>query len=585
MNNLAQKLLKLRKHYNYSQRFVADVLNVDVLEYMGYENGRSVMGFAKLKTLAKFYHISVIELFDNNMEVTIHDISNTHTDEVNIEYFLPPKSKSEKIKEWLFKNRLFVIVSCVVAIIFIAILLFIPRQEVSNLSLTMVDKNRLDASETSVVYIDDNMVVKGSGDNSNGQLNLNFNNIVKVEEGMTFTVVLDEEGKLDSTGLMQRYANEIKRWNNIVDVACGDGHIIALNSDGEVFCTGDNMYSQCDVAGTTGVKNVFATSRGSIIVNNDGTLTSSGDFFGRSSLNNHQNIVDIDSSDNILVLLDDEGRVHYYSSGRNYNDVAFFENIVDVACGNDFIAALSNDGHVYIDIDNYLIEEEVADWENIIAIASGSDYLVGYDGHSIHGVGNNSYKQFESSTVESTYRLPQVKNIHVVVDQNYVNIQFDEVDHADSYLVEVDLGTGFSAVIDNTICTIDASRFEDGRSYNIQVTAIGRDEYSDSIPASTEFTFHKVEIEEPIESDDTVDVVEIPFALDSLIGKTKTNFEIYLNGLGIDESQMEGIESENICEGDEAIIESVTGISEYELVTKKELQERHITYTYCKVGE
>ena len=145
MNNLAQKLLKLRKHYNYSQRFVADVLNVDVLEYMGYENGRSVMDFAKLKTLAKFYHISVIELFDNNMEVTIHDISNTHTDEVNIEYFLPPKSKSEKIKEWLIKNRLFVIASCVVAIIFIAILLFIPRQEVSNLSLTMVDKNRLDS--------------------------------------------------------------------------------------------------------------------------------------------------------------------------------------------------------------------------------------------------------------------------------------------------------------------------------------------------------------------------------------------------------------------------------------------------------
>ena len=59
MNYLPSKLAKLRKHYNYSQSYLADVLNVDVITYMGYENGREMIDYAKCRKLASLYHISV----------------------------------------------------------------------------------------------------------------------------------------------------------------------------------------------------------------------------------------------------------------------------------------------------------------------------------------------------------------------------------------------------------------------------------------------------------------------------------------------------------------------------------------------
>lgn len=586
MNYLAQKLLTLRKHYHYSQRFVADFLDIDVLEYMGFENGRNMMTFEQIKTIAKFYHISVMELFNNNCDVTLHDISSTKTDELNIEYFLPKEKFKDRFLLWVKKNPLICISSFLFVLVLVVFIFFVPKTQFENVSLKLENKNRLDASETSVVYINDIGVVHGSGDNSNGQLNLNFDNIVKVEEGSTFTIVLDDKGNLDSVGLMTRYADEIKRWKNIVDVSCGYGHVVALDDTGKVLCTGDNTFGQCTLDGTSDVKRVFATDRGSIVVLNDGSLKYCGEFFGRSFLNNHSDIIDIASSDNILVLLKANGKVEYYSNGKSYNQVSFFTDIIDIACGNDFIAALSSNGKVYIDIDNYLIEEEVNNWSDIIAIASGKDYLVAYDGRSIVGVGKNSYKQFSSSSTTTQYRLSQVKNIKAFVDENYVNIQFDEVLNADSYLIEVDIGTGFSTIIDDLVCVIDVSRFEDGKTYTISVTALGNGEYENSLVAQIEFTYHSViKNESPSEDDNSVDIVEIPFSLDQLVGKTKTNFEIYLSGLGISSEQLNGQESNNICSGNEATIESVSGISDYELVTKEELKDRYITYTYCKVGE
>ena len=68
-----------------------------------------------------------------------------------------------------------------------------------------------------------------------------------------------------------------------------------------------------------------------------------------------------------------------------------------------------------------------------------------------------------------------------------------------------------------------------------------------------------------------------------LIGKTKTNFEAYLLGLGVDKDRMTGIEVEEECNGDEAVILEVEGIAEFEKITSSELKEREISYKYCKV--
>ena len=52
MNYLPSKLTKLRKHYNYSQSYLAEVLGVDTLEYMNYENGSSMINYAQMKKLS-----------------------------------------------------------------------------------------------------------------------------------------------------------------------------------------------------------------------------------------------------------------------------------------------------------------------------------------------------------------------------------------------------------------------------------------------------------------------------------------------------------------------------------------------------
>ena len=99
MNYLPSKLAKLRKHYNYSQSYLADVLNVDVITYMGYENGRQMIDYAKCRKLASLYHISVYDMFKNSDDVQLYDVYKANTDEINIEYFIPRKNIWQRIKD------------------------------------------------------------------------------------------------------------------------------------------------------------------------------------------------------------------------------------------------------------------------------------------------------------------------------------------------------------------------------------------------------------------------------------------------------------------------------------------------------
>ena len=79
--------------------------------------------------------------------------------------------------------------------------------------------------------------------------------------------------------------------------------------------------------------------------------------------------------------------------------------------------------------------------------------------------------------------------------------------------------------------------------------------------------------------------MEVPFSLDGLTGKTVNNFLAYLHGLGVRDDQLSGSESGNICTGSEPVVESVSGISDYEQITKSELSGRQIQYSYCKMPE
>ena len=587
MNYLPAKLVKLRKHYNFSQNHLAKVLDIDVLEYMGYENGRCVPGYNQIRKLASFYHISFTELFRNDENATLFNVRKGSTDEVNISYFLKEKSlfakavdkirDYAKIHPYRWYGFLFLLL-CVFVSFFV---LLKVGSETLPYTPTINDTYRLDVSDTTVVYIDNAGAIRGSGDNANGQIsNLSTSPAIKVEEGSNFTIALMADGTLQSYGLLGKYAKELDGLSNIVDIAAGNGHVVAVDNKGRPYAVGDNSFGQCDVSSFSDIIRVYATNTGSILIRRDGKAQYCGSFMGSSMLKNHDYIKGLDSSENILALIENDNKVYYYAKSKVFNAVSSWKDIVDVACGDDFIAALDKSGKVYIDVESEVIRNKVAGWENIIAIAAGNDYLVAFDGVDIYGVGKNSYHQYPV-TEDVKAVLPTVSNVKVTVDGKYLSIQFDKVENASEYLVSIDAGIGYTSRSVANIIKFDLSNLEDGKSYRIEITAIGEGDYEDSNPYAFDYIYHQAE--EDNSSDNAPTVIETPFTIDMLIGKTKTNFEAYLLGLGVDKDRMTGIEVEEECNGDEAVILEVEGIAEFEKITSSELKEREISYKYCKV--
>ena len=580
MNKLPDKLLKLRKHYSYSQNYVAEYLGIETLIYMGYENGRSIPDFKELKLLAKLYKIPVDVLFINEKMVSLNQDDKYDIDKKNYSY-LTNQTRKDTFKKLFIKHKKQALYGVLALVSLLCVLMLVGKDDKAVLSQIPSNLNILDASDTTVVFVRNDKFV-GRGDNSNGQIEIESENIFKVAEGNTFTVILKKDGTLDSAGLLTKYAKEISEWENIVDIAVGNGHIVALNHSGKVLCTGDKKLGQCEFDGAEEIKKVFAAKNGTFVLREDGKLEVSGDFVGKSQMKNIENISDISISDNILAYVNENGRITYHAVSGNFNEAPLWRNIVDVAVGNDFIAALDSDGYVHIDIANYKITDEVETWTNIKAIASGKDYLVAYDGDDIVGIGNNAYGQFEI-LLSQKMELPSVSNIKILVDDHDVKITFDDIPNAIEYRLEIDTGIGYAVTSETNNFVVPIDKFEDGHEYTIKLVAVGDERHENSVPTIITYKFEAAEDENESEDIKTPEQIEIPFTLDLLTGKSKTSFEAYLKGFGVSDEKLHPNETDNICSGSEAVIEGVTGISDYQSLTKSELLEKDIYYYYCKV--
>lgn len=554
---------------------MAEVLGVDVVEYMGYENGRKMINYSQIKRLSSLYHVNIIEIFRNNEDVTLYDVANQDTDKLNIEYFIPKKTLLTRIKEHpLLSGLVFgLIVACVFGTLFMINSKNRPYVSYSD------NTDRLSVSDTSVIYIDNLGAVKGSGDNANGQIsNLPSEHATKVCEGSNFSVILLDDGTVKSIGLIENYQKEIKKWKNISDIAVGDKHIIAVDNIGRTHCIGDNSNNQCEVSEFSNIKNVYATANGSIGIDYDGKIYYTGQFVGTSKLKSYTNILDVDTSNKNLIVLKEDGTCDYVASNDDalYFKITKWKNIIDVACGDDYFAGLKEDGTVVI-ASLSLKESIVSNWKNIIAIDGGNDYLIGFDGKDIHGVGKNNYHQFESEET-ILQSLPQVKNILVDYNKTNVKVSFDAVSNASEYEISLlinDETKVSKKVKTNEIVSFDTNLLEDNNIYEISVVAKGDQVvYGDSLVSKQEFIFLK-EIEEISE-----EKVKIRF---NLSGTYRGDVEEYLRGLGVEE--IGSSVDENIpCDGTIETVLDINGITPGNTYTKTELNARNISYTYCKLN-
>ena len=575
MNYLPLKLEKLRKHYNYSQAYLADVLDIDVVEYMGIENGRSMLNYAQMKKLASLYHINVIEIFKNDDEVTLYDVANANTDQVNIEYFLPKKTLLTRLKEKpLLAGGL---IGLLVAGIIITTI------GVANNNRPYVsyadDTDRLSVSESSVLYIDNLGAVKGSGDNSNGQIsNLPSEHAAKVAEGLNFTVILLDDGTVTSTGLIENYQKEINKWKNITDISAGENHVVGVDHNGKVHAVGDNSKGQVNLDGFTNIKSIYCLKEATIGVDEDGEIHYTGNFVGTKTLKKYTNILDVDGSEDNLIVLKSDGTCDYTASYDNsiYNKVSTWRNIIDVTCGKDFFAGLTSEGRVEI-ASLSLNEDIISTWNKVLAIDSGDDYLIAFDGNTIKGVGKNNYHQFESKET-NLQTLPKVKNIIVDPDNDEVRVKFDEVTNAKEY--EVTLIVDEQTKIKKTVkyaetVTFDTNILTDNNLYEISIIAIGDNQvYGNSLESIQEFIYLK-EVEEISE-----EKVKIRT---NLAGAYRYDFEDYLKGLGVSNEIIAEVDEDHPCDGSIETVVDIMGITPGATYTKTELNARNITYTYCKL--
>ena len=82
-NSLGQKLKELRKVYNYTQDYVAEVLDTSRQSYSHYETGRRKPSTEMLYKLSALYNISLDDLFQLSIDF-----------DENVFYEAPSKSQS-----------------------------------------------------------------------------------------------------------------------------------------------------------------------------------------------------------------------------------------------------------------------------------------------------------------------------------------------------------------------------------------------------------------------------------------------------------------------------------------------------------
>ena len=567
MNSLPDKLLNLRKYYGLSQSYLAEYLDIEVIDYMGFENGRSVPSFEELKKLAKLYRISNDDLFDNRKEIEfIKDIKPSN-DTSNFHY-LTKQTKKEKKSEYWSKNKKPIMMiaalalGIVVCVIICVFLLFPSKNEINK--MTKSNKNRLDASNVTVVYLLGNGEAMGRGDNSYGQLDFDSKDVFKVQEGANFTVVLKNDGTLVSAGLVDNLANEINEWRDIVDVEVGRGHILALDKYGKVYCAGDDTYDQCRFEKDSGITQIFASNNASFLVDAEGKLYHSGEVIHEEILAEVDGFIDIEAGNNIITYINTDGTVNYYSL-NDFSEVLNWKDIVDIEIGLNYIAGLDASGKVYVATEDEELKNAEGTFENMLAIAGADSYFVAYDGSKIYGVGDNAYGQYEITDVNKT-PLAKVENVSVEMNDADMTIviKFDASNHANGYRLTYDDKTLDSST--NSF-TIPYSEMEDGKKYDFTIIALGNDKYEDSSPVTLAFTYNTPKV--------TI--------MTGLVGMSRDEFKSYLGEIGVNIANVTDSKDPMPCEfSGTAKVTSVNGLEEGKEYNREELKNLRITYTYCE---
>jgi transcriptional regulator with XRE-family HTH domain len=574
---LLEKLVNLRKINEFSQAFVAKELNISIKNYMDIENGSLGCNSANLKLLSKLYEIKLESLVDDTVLIEYKKVDTTDSLKLSdINDKLDHKNKTTKIKK----------ISQILAVFFVIVILFSLINKNSKINLTFNSLNSITSSETTVVIIDKDKNLYMSGLNIDSEL---FSDVVKVKENNDYTITLNKFGVLHYDNEAAKQLIGIEELNSIVDFDIGSNHLVTIDEDGILNCLGDNSFNQCEIGDWYNVNMVVAKNDGTVGITINNTCFATGDILDIEKLVDLDDVMDICFSDNILVYLNIKNQVIPLNDYAKKFDFSNWDDVIDIQCGNDYIAGLTKDGHLRIAVDDYKVIEATNKWNNLVAISGSNNFLVAYDGNEVFGIGENEYNQFVPTTLdEQIPQLSRVNNINVEFGYEFIKVDWDKVDNADYYSVQINVGTGYSTKVSNNSILVDVDKFSNGQEYFIKITSLSNSiNYQNSEVIEQPFIYNK-KPEPTVEPTiiPTSEPIEIPslITLEKLTGKTKDNFEIYMKGLGVLRDNLIGTENqENQCIDNIEVVLTVNGVEDSEEITIEELNTRVINYTYCKL--
>ncbi|MBR2066648.1 MAG: helix-turn-helix transcriptional regulator, partial [Solobacterium sp.] len=317
MNRLPEKLSTLRKHFGYPQGDIAKHLDVQVTEYMNWENGNSLPDILILKRLADLFHVSLDSLVNNRIEVTLPDLEGMST-MLNIPFISTNGLREE---EDVADN----------------ILPVHAAKPYETLQQDSVSSSERTAELTKTESLQETEVVP-------------------IEPTVTEVIPLVKEERKESKPKLGIYAVAALALLFILA-----GIYILLNQGGSK----DNPLVVSDV------NRLAETTNGTIFIKDDGSLET----WGRvDHLELLKDIVQISSYDNHMVALYKDGRI--FTSSNDTVSRSWKNNIM-VAAGNTHVVALGRDKKV--SCSGVSAACKVDTWKNIEQIYAGDNITAGID--------------------------------------------------------------------------------------------------------------------------------------------------------------------------------------------------------------
>ena len=243
--------------------------------------------------------------------------------------------------------------------------------------------SRISADFHSVALVRDGRVF-AAGLNDDGQCDtFLWNNIIAVSAGTYFTVGLRADGTAAAVGRNDFGQCNVNGWMDIIQISAGARHTVGLRSDGTVVATGCNKDGECGVGNWRNVIRVKAGCQCTFGIKKDRRVIVRGKNkttdLAVSHLTDVKDVANAAPGRSLALLTDGTlarvGQENLLSKNKNQ-----LKDVIQIAAGPDYIAALLSDGRVRLPIyfwEDTGIECSADDWTDVAAIAAGRHHILG----------------------------------------------------------------------------------------------------------------------------------------------------------------------------------------------------------------